>query len=588
MVTRQIVGAALFVTLVATSQPAGKGAPMKPTATAGAPATSVLLKEVPWVGFYQGSKKGNPEDHPLPSVMRALMEYTGSDLGLPGFVDQRGKWRWSACALFHGVTGSGFAFNWKQPYGEGHLGRALVHSYDRAFVAAGLSRQMLLRSSFAATYDHAGRVSDDAVEYRRLIVQSIRDRRLPVIAIGVIGPEEPCLISGFQDEGEVIVGWNFFLDEARKDPRVSFDAEGRFVMRDWFRDTHAIAVPGAPLAPPPDRRDLRVQALRQNLALLCNCGSDDAPFGSAAYQAWIEYLLAPIPDPVAADPRQIKPLHAKHNEPVGELAERRAYAASFLEHAVKELPAVAKELQRARYCHQAMHDILWRVWQTVGVWHKTDDAKLLRFADPAFRTELASLVRRLQAWDLESAKHIREALAKLGVADLPALPALKPITGLRDLGVEHPLPGQLDRLWETPEPAIPGVPAPQGPGLADAIRAATAVTDWPIDAPANAMADLRAWGEKAGWQLRIVNVSPDEQTLPRARRINDVILSCLYGLPVATTHDGKPVVVTGYNHLAGETLRVRLPDQADDAPAAKIRMDDKGWGPTWVFLAGRK
>ena len=62
----------------------------------------------------------------------------------------------------------------------------------------------------------------------------------------------------------------------------------------------------------------------------------------------------------------------------------------------------------------------------------------------------------------------------------------------------------------------------------------------------------------------------------------------VYGLPVATTHDGKPVVVTGYNHLAGETLRVRLPDQADDAPAAKIRMDDKGWGPTWVFLAGRK
>ena len=44
-------------------------------------------------------------------------------------------------------------------------------------------------------------------------------------------------------------------------------------------------------------------------------------------------------------------------------------------------------------------------------------------------------------------------------------------------------------------------------------------------------------------------------------------------------------VIGGHDHLAGETLRVRLPDQAAWEPAAKIRSDDQGWegprGASW-------
>ncbi len=550
---------------------------------------AVLLEDVPWVGFYQGPKKGNPEDHPLPSVMRALMEYLGDDLELPHFADQRGKWRWPACALFHGVTGSGFGFAWQQPYGEGYLGKELFHTYERSFAVAGYECQTLLRPAFAAKMDYAGPISDDGQEYRRRIVESIRDHRVPVIAIGVIGPDEPCLICGFEADGEVITGWNFFLDEVRKDSRASLDADGRFAVRDWFRDLRGIVLPGHPLAQPPDRRELCIEALQRDLALLCDCGSADNPMGVAAYQAWLEYLLKPVPEAVAGDPRQIEPLYGKHNDPIGELAERRAYAATFLDQAVDLLPTAA-ELRQAPYCDQAMHDLLWRVWQTLGVWHKTDDDKLRRFAQPEFRRELAALVRRLQAWDLESASHIRAALLQLGVpeTDLPTLPTLPPIEGLRDLGVEHPLPGRLGRLWETPEPAIPGVPAPAGFGLGDAVQAATAATDRPITTALPADGNLRTWAAQAGWEVKIVDLLPDEPLITRAQRINDVIVSCLYGLPVATTHDGRPVVVVGYNHLAGETLRVRLPGQRNDEPTAQIRLDDPGWGPTWVFLVGRK
>ncbi|MCC6580823.1 MAG: M56 family metallopeptidase [Phycisphaeraceae bacterium] len=553
------------------------------------PASVVLLAAVPRVGFYQGPGKGNPEDHPLSSVMRALMEYANDDQGFPGFADQRGKWQWSTCALFHGITGSGFAFAWKQPYGEGYLNRELFHAYDKAFAAAGYDRRMLLRSAFAATQNYNGPVSDDAEEYRRLIVESIRDRRQPVVAIGVIGPVEPCLICGYENDGETLIGWNYFVDDAKTDPRLRLDGDGRFVLRNWFRDLHGIVLPGGKQSPSPDRGKVCRQALREGLNLLCNVGEPDCPMGAAGYAAWLEELLMPLPADVANDPRKIDPLHKRHNEPVGELAERRAYAGTFMLDAADALPATGDELRQASCCYRAMHDLLWRVWQTLGVWYKTDDEKLLRFADPEIRGELASLVRRLQAWDVEAVGHIRQALVRLGVpqAELPALPKVKPVTVPRDFGVEQPLPGQLGRLWGPAETVIPYVPAPDGTGLPAAVKAATAATPWPITGQTPNDGNLSAWAAQAGWQLKIVRKPADESWLSRARRLNDVVLFCLHGLPVATTHNGKPAVIVGYDHLAGETLRVRLPGMKTDDPAERIRMDDAGWGDTWIFLAGR-
>ena len=41
------------------------------------------------------------------------------------------------------------------------------------------------------------------------IIESIRDRGRPVIAHGVIGPPEECIIAGYDEGGDVSVGWNF-------------------------------------------------------------------------------------------------------------------------------------------------------------------------------------------------------------------------------------------------------------------------------------------------------------------------------------------------------------------------------------------
>lgn len=548
----------------------------------------VILDTVPWVGFYQGPSKGNPEDHPLPSVMRSMMEYIGDDLGLPNFAKQSTGWQWDACSLFHGVTGSGFGFSWKEPYGESYLGKDLIRSYDHAFGVAGYSYKTLLKPAFANKFNYAGPTSDDEKKFRRLIVESIRDKHRPVIAIGVIGPEEPCLICGYENDGETIIGWNYFQDEARKNPQVSFDADGRFVMKDWFPNTHGIILIGDKLSKSPDRKALYRQALLRDLTLLCEPDKNGFPLGVTAYRDWIDYLLKPIDGKVTNDPKKLAPLHKRHNEMIGELAERRAYAATFLAHAAEAIPSASSELTQASYCFKAMHDLLWRVWQTLGNWNKTDDAKLLRYGKQNFRLELAALVRRLQLWDLEAAKHLRAALLKMKVSrsELPELPKIEPIEGLRDLGIDNPLPGELGKAWITHNLQIPDVPTPKDTGLFGAVRAATAATPWPITKnPTNK--DLNKWASDTGWRVKIIKKPSNEQRLPAAKRINDVILSCLYNLPVATTYDGKPAVIVGYDHLAGQKLSVRVAGQSKKEPVSKIPINDKKWGSEWVFLTGR-
>ena len=38
------------------------------------------------------------------------------------------------------------------------------------------------------------------------------DSGFPCIALGIIGPPEACIITGYRNNGDVLLGWNFFQD----------------------------------------------------------------------------------------------------------------------------------------------------------------------------------------------------------------------------------------------------------------------------------------------------------------------------------------------------------------------------------------
>ena len=77
-------------------------------------------------------------------------------------------------------------------YGDRHI--------QRAIEAAGYTCELRLRPDFAARLPYNGKLLEGEAETRKRIIENI-DRGSPVIALGIVGPAEPCLVAGYDEDG---------------------------------------------------------------------------------------------------------------------------------------------------------------------------------------------------------------------------------------------------------------------------------------------------------------------------------------------------------------------------------------------------
>ncbi len=69
------------------------------------------------------------------------------------------------------------------------------------------------------------------------------DRGRPVIALGIIGPPEACLVTGYRDGGNTLLGWNFFQDNPEfRGGDITFDESGYFITDRWWDNPETMAV----------------------------------------------------------------------------------------------------------------------------------------------------------------------------------------------------------------------------------------------------------------------------------------------------------------------------------------------------------
>ena len=68
----------------------------------------------------------------------------------------------------------------------------------------------------------------------------------PVIALGIIGPPEACVITGYREGGNVLMGWNVFQEYPEYQASVRFEKNGYFITADWWEnpDTTALIATG--------------------------------------------------------------------------------------------------------------------------------------------------------------------------------------------------------------------------------------------------------------------------------------------------------------------------------------------------------
>lgn len=148
----------------------------------------------------------------------------------------------------------------------------------RALNAVGRQGSVNLAQPFPG---HESPLVDEATA-RKDILASL-DQDIPVIAMGIIGPPECCVVSGYDNNGDVLVGWNYFQTEEGFDPGEPFRKAA------WFAKMRGYILL-AQRTEKPSLHELGYAALKAIVKHAHTAEVRGAAVGLAAWQACLDQL----------------------------------------------------------------------------------------------------------------------------------------------------------------------------------------------------------------------------------------------------------------------------------------------------------
>lgn len=122
-----------------------------------------------------------------------------------------------------------------------------------------------------------------------VFIRSEIDAGNPVIALGIIGPPEACVVTGYKDGGNVLRGWNVFQEYPEYQASVRFEKNGYFITEDWWENpnTTALIATGTENFPPFTLRETLRNAAEALEGRMCGTYAK----GTLAYDVWKNALL---------------------------------------------------------------------------------------------------------------------------------------------------------------------------------------------------------------------------------------------------------------------------------------------------------
>lgn len=378
--------------------------------------TRFVLDGVPKIGFYEGGPRC-PEDIPLPSVLRALTEYIDeADYGCKFCRAARPNCQINCSyAFFLGVTGAAFFLSWKDGWHPDN-GAAFYLAED----AAAMEKNAFRAIGYHFDWIMPSPDRDNQAVFLPPIVESLQ-RGLPVVSYGVMGPPEAGLITGYDEAGDVLLGWNFFQKLPEFTAGVTFEPAGYFRKRDWAGDTACLLIVGEKQSKPPLKETYRTAlefALQVVRTPMVRPGPHEEQWyrhrhnGLAAYTAWAEHLLRDEAFP-PDDEATLCAHHAIHNDAVGYVAEARWYGGQFLIEVANpdHMPfQMAEDLYHAAALYAGEHELMWQLWDLAG--GNGNPLAYRTLAEPSVRRQMAQIILEARDKDARAADHIAHALAR--------------------------------------------------------------------------------------------------------------------------------------------------------------------------------
>ncbi len=364
--------------------------------------TRSVLEGVERIHFYEGNGRC-PEDITFPSVMRTVMETLGENLGCKHHRPLEQSWGLGCSySYFTGVSGLAFALDWDNSWGDGtfaladHLPGGRPEMFRRAFKAVGYGSQYITAEAGEAAL-------------REAIKASIYLQKRPVISNGIVGPPESVIITGYDEDGAVLLGWSFFQNMPEFNQGLEFEPNGYFRKRGWFPETPGILVDGEK-GPVPPQNEVFLDTLKWGMEIARAAQTGGTATGLAAYDAWAAALQRDEDFP-AGNEAVLRSRHELHEFAVGQVAELRWYGSQWLIDTFEKVHfRLSEQLLKAAGCMAGEHELMWQVWDLAGGIGNPDGWRKL--AEPEVRAKMIPVIQASQARYAEAIELIEEAIKK--------------------------------------------------------------------------------------------------------------------------------------------------------------------------------
>lgn len=349
------------------------------------------ILDVVKVGFHGNTGDDrSPESFAFPACMTSLMQYIGEDYPIIEIEAHNRKFT-VRTANQHFITASGMAFGllWHKEYCMSCMDLTQVNDHNdtikHAYDWAGYEFEVIEKSQEANNQEYI----------KEKIIKSI-NKGIPVLAFGIIGPPECLIINGYENNGNVVIGWSHFQEWEKCDK----EPNGMFKKENWYEGLWKIVVTGKKIG----RSVTLGSILSLGLAIMKKVESEGYFAGLAAYDEWIKYILNPALDNV--DDETLKTRHELHHHLVGNLAEARCWGGDFLLHASQEIQD--ENIKVVADCFKDIHDLCWKVWGVLGEYGQKDVWKGFRNIEN--RKKIAVILADIKSLDEKAMGYLRLAV----------------------------------------------------------------------------------------------------------------------------------------------------------------------------------
>ena len=348
---------------------------------------STILYGVPKVewGSYGGCT-------PYPICLKACADYLGEDLDYADLLV---------------LCGGAFRFTWNDEawdlsnvdiyhtFEEG--GEETVYSY----AAKALGREFSMLDRTANTTKE---------EFIQFIKQHI-DEGYPCIAQGIIGPPEACIITGYRDNGNTLLGWNFFQNDPMFGGSVEFDECGYFISKDWWENTDTQSVMCLGLV---DGEPLSVKEIIRKAAVVMTGRRDcDYQKGVAGFAVWAKMLSEDAAFSGDNESLLYEKLACQDDATSCLIDGRGAAAEYFRKLAERESEkADVKTLDRCKCLAELFakeKNLAEQIWSLPGGWDNMEQ-RPVKLAEKPVREKACALIREIEQLEVQCLE-ILQALA---------------------------------------------------------------------------------------------------------------------------------------------------------------------------------